>query len=197
MAGFWGVFFFSLLEAVILLSTDIISWSNISQSLLILINVMVAFSTAVLFSMDPRTFETLCHYMEYSVQILISSVNVIFVMSFFRNPDPENVGYKLRYVEITLAVVVLKLSMITLLIYAGLFSAIRMEPERAAHFCEFTNEICNGLFTLAYAVRYFTIARNQIQDHCLSRSGFRGGVTALFIKPTKVLQSENRWTGKV
>ena len=188
LAGFWGVFLFSMLEAIILISTDIISWSNISQAMLILVNVMVSFSTAVLFSMDPKTFEVVCHYMEYSVQILISGVNVIFVMSYFRHPDPKDVGFKLRHVEIILAILVLKLSIVTLVIYSGVFTSISMGPERAAHFCEFTNEICNGLFTLAYAGRYFTSVRNQIQDHCLSGTAFRGTNNAFFVKPTKVLQ---------
>jgi hypothetical protein len=165
LTAFWSVFGFTLLEAFILISTDILSWSNKLQTLLVLFNVMSTFATATLFTFDPHEFEVPAHYMEYTVQILISGVNIIFLQSYMnRNGDPESMVYKLRYLEMTVALLVLGLSMLTLVLYTGVIP-LKIESERAAHFCEFTNEIFNGIFALAYAISCFTDVRNKLEKN--------------------------------
>ena len=55
------------------------------------------------------------------------------------------------------------ISIMTLVIFTGVF-AIPMGPERAAHFCEFTNDIFNGLFALYYAVLSYMDVRSNQQE---------------------------------
>eukprot|EP00013_Stygamoeba_regulata_P000558 CAMPEP_0177633940 /NCGR_PEP_ID=MMETSP0447-20121125/3107_1 /TAXON_ID=0 /ORGANISM="Stygamoeba regulata, Strain BSH-02190019" /LENGTH=282 /DNA_ID=CAMNT_0019135637 /DNA_START=164 /DNA_END=1010 /DNA_ORIENTATION=- len=172
MAAFWGVFAFTLLEAFILISTETvhwwvgadISWLHRVQSLVILFNVMFSFATAVLFSMFPEEFEVPAHYMEYSVQVLITAVNLFFVVDQTRDANPNGLIYRLRYVEFTVALLVLALSVLQILIFSGAIPTT-IEAERAAHFCEFTNEIFNGLFALMYAILAYTNVRKTIVHH--------------------------------
>jgi len=166
MAAFWGVFGFTLLEAFILIATDIITWANRCQTLVILFNVMAAFATAMLFSFDPHLYEVPAHYMEYSIQILISWVNIIFLRSYMiraANTGPNSM-YRCGSVEMAVALAVLGLAMFTLIVYTGVIPT-DMGPERAAHFCEFINEIFNGLFALAYATFCYKDANKQLNQH--------------------------------
>ena len=56
------------------------------------------------------------------------------------------------------------LSIIQIAIYAeGIPTTI--EAERAAHFCEFTTEIFNGLFAFIYAVAVYSDVKRCVCEH--------------------------------
>lgn len=166
MLSFWGVFAFTLLEAFILIISDTVlfNWKHKSQSVLILFNVLFTFATAILFSIFPEKYETPSHYMEYSVQILISTVNGIFVWNYIKSKSTDNVFYRYRYLELSVAGCVIGLSVLQLIIFSG---RIHTGPgaERSAHFCEFVNEIFNGLFALFYATLTYMDLRDRTAEH--------------------------------
>jgi hypothetical protein len=153
MISFWGVFGFTLLEAHVLIATGIVSWPHRLQTILILFNVMASFATAVLFSIDPQVYEVPAHYMEYSVQILISCVNILFLQT---TTSTGTLIIRRRF-ELAVAIVVLGLSIATLIVYAT-------GAERSAHFCEFINEIFNGLFTLFFAAFCYEDVHGQLEQ---------------------------------
>ena len=167
LADFWGLFSFTALEALILIATDFVSWDNRLQSALVLFNVMMAFAAALLFSFDMELFEVPGHYMEYSIQVLISGVNVFFLNTYVRAASNSSMVYRLRHVEFVVLILVWGLSLFQLSLYAG-FPKVSMGAERAAHFCEFINEIFNGLFALVYAVLSYTDVRQQLQEHYIA-----------------------------
>jgi hypothetical protein len=105
MSSFWGVFLFALIEAFVYFTTlqhiytvsgtspdiyetkpSIITAASVSSSssttsyssMMIVWNVMSTFSIAILFTIDPTTFEIPAHYMEYTIQIAISCVTLVF-----------------------------------------------------------------------------------------------------------------------
>ena len=164
MAQFWGVFAFTMLEALVLIATDAISWNNRIMSAIILFNVVASFATAFLFSFHPKTFEVVCHYIEYTVQILITGVNIVFVQNSKTWGDRRIFGFRLYHVEICVAIVGSIISIMTLIIYTGVFSSLVMASERAAHFCEFANDIFNGLFALYYAIISYMDVRISQQE---------------------------------
>jgi hypothetical protein len=166
MVAFWGVFGFTTLEALVLIATDYVSWNSRLQVALLLFNVMMSFATAVLFSFDPKLYEAPAHFMEYSIQVLISAMNMIFVNTYIRAASSTSMVYRFRYLEYVVLTLVLALSLFQLSVYAGA-PRVEMGAERAAHFAEFTNEIFNGLFALLYAILSYTDVRNQLQDHYL------------------------------
>ena len=163
MASFWGVFAFTMLEALVLIATDVISWDNRVLSSIILFNVMASFATAFLFSFHPRAFEVVSHYIEYTVQLLITGVNLVFVINYTRSANPQAMVYRLRNIEIGVAIFGLILSILTLIIFTGAIP-MNMEKERAAHFCEFANDIFNGTFALCYAVLCYMDVRITQQE---------------------------------
>ena len=85
--------------------------------------------------------------------------------SSIESSSTDNVFYRYRYAELTVAALVVGLSALQLLIFAGRIKT-GMDAERAAHFCEFVNEIFNGLFALFYAVLTYMDLRKRTSDHC-------------------------------
>ena len=163
MAQFWGLFAFTMLEALVLIATDAISWNNKTMSSIILFNVMASFATAFLFSFHPKTFEVISHYNLYTVLILITGVNFVFVLKSSASiGNKEVLGFRLYDVLMGIAVVAMIISIMTLVIYKGAFKSLVMPKGRAAHFCEFAIDIFNGLFALYYtAFSYMDVRINQ------------------------------------
>jgi hypothetical protein len=169
LSSFWGVAVFTVLEAFILVAADAIiftweKWWYFVGALLILINVVASFTAALLFSLDPEVYEVESHYIEYSTQILISSINFVFIFSYLGTKSQTSVFYRYRYLEMLIAFLVLVLSIIQLFIYSGVLKT-PMEAERAAHFVEFANEIFNGLFALLYAVATYLDIKEKVDTH--------------------------------
>ena len=69
LLSFWAVFAFTLLETFILLFTEMVSTSHLLLSGVVIFNVVATLSTAIIFTIDPRVYEVIAHYMEYCVQV--------------------------------------------------------------------------------------------------------------------------------
>jgi len=172
LVAFWGVFSFTLIEAFLLVSAGIVSIRNIFQSTIVLGNVISSLLTAILFSMYPTFYEVPAHYIEYSIQIFVTGVNIIFVTDYIRkaykNPEGLFKRYpllnKLRWIELIVSGPVLLLSVLQLFIYSGLIP-VTIEAERAGHFCEFVNEIVNGFFALIYTVTLYWGLESKLENH--------------------------------
>jgi hypothetical protein len=155
LSEFWAVFIFTTLEAYILVITNTVELNSTLRAFLVFFNVVSTFSCALMFTLDPHTFEVPAHYFEYSLQILITCVNFFFISS---------TDTKYLYVQRSIAFGVLALSVMQICIYSGLVET-GIEPERAAHFCEFSNEIFNGLFALGYSISIFQRFHNDVKMH--------------------------------
>lgn len=166
MLAFWSVFVFTVLEAFILLTAEVMlfNYQNALQSSIVLFNVLFSFATAILFTIYPDRYEVPAHWMEYSVQILISSVSLLFVWNYISANEKQNIFFRFRYVELVAAVLIILLSILQLIIYSGRMH-LKIGAERAAHFCEFVNEIFNGLFALFYAIVTYQQFRKRLNEH--------------------------------
>jgi len=150
---FWAVFILTVLESLILIATGNINtedWPNTIQGSVLLFNVLSTLTAAIIFSMFPNTYEVPSHYMEYSIQILITLTDFIFIYKSSKTSD--NKTY--TYIKFGFAISTLCLSVFQILVYAAAFST-GIEAERAAHFCEFSNEIANGCFALWYGFNMY------------------------------------------
>jgi hypothetical protein len=166
--SFWGVFLFTVVEAVLLISTGVVRWENKGKSTIILFDVCLSFFSALLYTLDPEVFEVPCHYVEYLVQIPITCVNLIFVnqtMNTTGLESKESITTRIsRWTESGSSHAVLLLSVFQLLLYSS-FIPVNMGNERSAHFCEFTNELVNGIFALKYAIVCYNEWKNQLDQH--------------------------------
>jgi len=150
---FWAVFIFTLIEAFVLLFTGQLSMTNKFQTGLLLFNIVVTFVAVMMFSIYPDFYEVTSHYIEYSVQILITLVDFVFIIgnSFGKDAEKNNSFYKFRWAQIIIASLVFALSWVQIFIYNGSLP-VTIEPERAAHFCEFSTEFFNAMFAFMYAM---------------------------------------------
>ena len=168
LLAFWSIFCFTLLEAFIMISSGIISVTNFIATALVFFNVISSLTTAILFSMSPKIYEVPCHYMEYTIQVFVSCVNSVFVFHYLRKSKGFFTKYKwlnhFRWFELLLSVPVILLSILQLFIFSGLIP-VRIEPERAAHFCEYVNEILNASFALFYAVIMYIKLDKKMKTH--------------------------------
>lgn len=199
--SFWGVFVFTLVEAILLISTGVASLQRVHEegkqqsssspfytspiTKIILCDVTFSFFSAILYTMDPETFEVPAHYIEYLVQIPISCVNVIFVNKYQEKKEPDDepslsmdngmVDGKIGEPSIQEPITVwftnqlfsylpVVLSVLQLLLYSAILPT-NMSPERAAHMCEFVNEIMNGCFALQYALTSYQYCKLQLDQH--------------------------------
>eukprot|EP01102_Stenamoeba_stenopodia_P008503 TRINITY_DN244_c0_g1_i2.p1 TRINITY_DN244_c0_g1~~TRINITY_DN244_c0_g1_i2.p1 ORF type:complete len:287 (+),score=59.30 TRINITY_DN244_c0_g1_i2:103-861(+) len=148
LLAFWGVFVFTIIEAFILILSQL---ATKLQAVLLGFNVISSLMTAILFNVYPEEYEVVAHYLEYAIQIFISGVNFMFVFNLLRTqPDGSNPFYKYRYLELLVVLLIILLSVFQLFFYSGLIPT-DIGSERTAHFCEFVNEIMNGCFALWYA----------------------------------------------
>jgi hypothetical protein len=88
---FWAVFAFTTLEAYTLVSVDVVDLSNALQSGVLMFNIIITLLVAIMFSLWDG-YEVPAHYIEYSVQILISMVDVFFVFQVLRNVRRDRAG---------------------------------------------------------------------------------------------------------
>jgi len=161
LLAFWAVFAFTVIEAFILILSNNIKHKF--QIILLAFNIVFTLMTAILFNIDPEEYEVVAHYLEYSIQIFISCVNLFFVLNLLSKKDTYSLFYKFRYFELLLVLLIILLSIFQLFFYTGLIMT-GIEPERVGHFCEFTNEILNGGFALFYACTvYYDISKELHQ----------------------------------
>lgn len=154
---FWGVFVFSLLEALILISTKNID--NKLQSAFVTFNVCAAFVFATLFTIDPDIFDTVVHECEYGLQVLLTLANFLFITS-----DPANPLYKYRRIELTIGVLVFLLSLFQVLLYNGAFPFARTadQEEHYSHSIEYATESFNAVYAVLYAIAIFYMYDRQV-----------------------------------
>jgi len=160
---FWAVFCFTLLESLILIATGNVTtedWANTLQAGILLFNVVATLTAAIVFSMFPELYEVPAHYMEYSIQILITITDFIFIMKTTNKLDNKWFTYS----KITFAVSTFLLSVFQLLIYSDTIP-VPMGGERAGHFMEFSNEIANGIFALWYGSQMYSIYNDDLMCH--------------------------------
>jgi len=164
--SFWGVFLFTVVEAILLISTGVVRWENKGQSIIILSDVCMSFFSALLYTLDPEVFEVPSHYVEYVVQISITCVNLIFINQSLRisldSKHTESIAIQMnRWLESGSSFVALFLSFF---LYSNLIP-VKMGNERSAHFCEFINEMVNGIFALKYAITCYNEWKKQLDQH--------------------------------
>ena len=169
MSGFWGLFGFTIVEGMILIATDFVSWNNWLQSMILLFNVVMTFACAMVFTIDPEIYEVPAHFMEYSAQVLVSVVSVTFLNDSLRFTSLGGASRSrlLPYAEGLVMIIVLAASLFQLSLYAGR-PEVPMGPERSAHFCEFAIEIFNGTFALAYAMMAHRNVGQSMEQHYLA-----------------------------
>jgi len=160
---FWAIFCFTIMESLILfitgnLTTD--DWMSTIQTVVLLFNVVFSLIPAILFSLYPEFYEVPSHYLEYSIQILITSIDFIFI--FKSSSKNDNKTY--YYSKMAFAIGTFCLSIFQILVYAEAFS-VGIEAERAAHFCEFSNESANGCFALWYGFEMYSKYKDDLQCH--------------------------------
>jgi hypothetical protein len=166
---FWAVFFFTLIEAFVLVSTGTLNingpWSHVLQIGLALFDILFTLIIAIIFSMDPHEYEVPAHFMEYSAQIFITVVNFFFVVNYLRNnKNQDSVFYRFRHVEVGLTVITFLLSILQLLIYT---EVIETDPggERSAHFVEFITESLNALTVLWFSAVTYKQMNEETEYH--------------------------------
>lgn len=175
MLEFWFVFAFTALEALLLLSTQQITFWP--QTLLVCFNTMFSFLIAIMFSVYPSDFEVPSHWCEYSLQVCVCLANFFFIYFSSFKADQDSLYYKARWFEIAFAVVIFLASILELLIYSDRFS-VGMEAERAAHFVEYLTESASACIALLYSVYSYQRVSTQLQkcdtwmaDHCNHAKG--------------------------
>ena len=164
LLSFWAIFVFTILETLILLLSENIK--NPLQIFVLFFDIVVTLSIAIMFTMYPEEYEEVAHYMEYSVQILISSVNYFFIFNMMygriKAKSKNKFLYVLQGIEIIVATLTIILSIFQLIFYSGAITT-NMSKERVAHFCEFVNEILNGLFALIYSLSVYKLINGDLK----------------------------------
>jgi len=171
---FWAVFSFTLLQSFILIATGVVTWTdaiNRVQFILLIINIISTLIAAILVSLSLEMYEVPAHYLEYSIQILISLIDFIFIFNTKEKAPPqeetedEKAQKKGCFIfKIIFAICSVITAILILIIYADGFST-GIEPERAAHFGEYLNEILNACFLFWFSlVKYNELNDEQDQN---------------------------------
>jgi len=161
---FWAVFIFTVLEAFILFVTGNVNaddFLGVIQLCILSFNVVSTLVCAIMVSIDLSDYEVPTHFMEYSIQILITAIDFLFIFRF--NGDQENKMFK--YSKFVFASCICFMSWVQIFIYAGSFPTGGMEAERAAHFCEFSVESANALFALMFGYQLYNKYSSDLDCH--------------------------------
>lgn len=166
---FWGAFAFTLIEAFILVSADVLKVESIWQKLQLLlvgVNIVGSMVAALLFSFAPYLFERDAHFIEYSIQVTITAANFIFI---FNSPRKKaDVGSGSRsfgfWFQVILNIVLLFMAVLKILFYTSVISS-EFGPERASHYFEFIGEMVNSAWAFIFAVRAFFKLSDSQKEH--------------------------------
>lgn len=105
--------------------------------------------------------------------VLITGVNVLFMDSFSTldvDSDAKTTPLQSRTVQLGMTGLAFGIAVLTLFIYAGILRLGVLDPERAAHFCEFADEILNGVFALSYGIVCYTGLQRKLEGYSYSAS---------------------------
>lgn len=169
MLEFWGAFAFAVLEAFILVSIGVLDVEHHwYAALLVAINICATLVAAILFSFDPEAYEFISHLIEYSAQITLTAANFLFIFLLPRQPTSTLVQTwkRFRIVEIVVVACFMVVAILKFLVYLSVI-VTDMEPERAAHFFEFTGEMANAVFAFVFAFLLYADFRavEHAHDH--------------------------------
>lgn len=165
LIAFWSVFFFSFIEAFILLSSKMINISltiDIIKIIVLFVNVITTFIAALLISIHLEVFEHTSHLIEYTAQILITTVNINFVINNFNNKTNFR-----KIFECILSFIAFSLSILNILIYTEIIP--NSQPEHTSHYIEFITETINALFTLFFAISLYKNIEYKIDHHFINK----------------------------
>uniref|UniRef100_A0A0G4FU46 Uncharacterized protein n=1 Tax=Chromera velia CCMP2878 TaxID=1169474 RepID=A0A0G4FU46_9ALVE len=140
---FWGTFVFTLVDVLALVyspkSLGKIYRNPTALKLIVFFNVILAFIPAVLVSIDLETFELPSHEIEYTNEITMAFVDLIFLLSLLRRetvPDSKTSFF--------LGVAALLVAVVQLSVYNFIDGPGGELGERWAHYCEFIFEIMSA-----------------------------------------------------
>ncbi|CAK88371.1 unnamed protein product (macronuclear) [Paramecium tetraurelia] len=143
---FWGAFFFALSEGCVLILTGIVTLDSY-KIYLIIINIGGTLVALILFLFNPELFEPTSHWIEYSVQLLLTLTDFLFIFQ----QDKTSLMYKYRYSESFIIIVTFIMSLIKLLIYGDIIPT-NDDGERQAHYLEYSGEMINDCFAIFFIV---------------------------------------------
>lgn len=157
---FVGSFAFAVVESASLILAGIVSVTE-PRFILLGFNCGLTFIAATLFLLLPSYWEVTSHWIEFSAQVFLTSIDLIFIWIQFK--DKTNPLYKYRFIEIGLVVVMLIFSITKLFIYGGILRIGNHDPEQTAHFLEFIGEIVNSLFALIFLMTIYSKAEKEAE----------------------------------
>lgn len=148
---FWAVFFFTVLDLAIIYSKGISSESTLKDyifSIVSILNVILTFIPAMMVTIALEHFEDDAHWLEYSAQIPIICVDLIF----FSRPSRGEAQYGQKMFRFLFVIFLLLGSIVQLILFAHIAD---YDKEIFAHFCEFILEGLNACVALYYCVLVF------------------------------------------
>ena len=149
-------FAFALIEAIYLIKCGYVQ--GVLSFAIIIVNVGGTLIALILFLFAAEFFEPTSHWIEYSVQFCVTFTSFAFI---FGNQDKTSVLYKYRYFEAGLVCLSLAMAGLKLLVYGEVIE-FEIGAERAAHFFEYTGEMFNDAFALAFTIIRLKAVKNQI-----------------------------------
>lgn len=158
---FVGSFAFAVVESNALILAGIVTITE-PRFILLSLNCGLTFIAAALFLILPSHWEVTSHWIEFSAQVFLTSIDLIFIWVQFK--DNTNPLYKYRFIEIGLVVVMLISSILKLFIYGGVLRIGNHDPEQTAHFLEFIGEIINSLFALVFLITIFSKEQKEMDE---------------------------------
>jgi hypothetical protein len=164
---FWGSFFFTLVEACILVNANILSIGSL-RFLIVAFNIGMTLIAAVLYSLNPEFWEVPCHWIEFVAQICIALSDLIFIFHQFKNKT-DNILYRYRYYE-ALVISILVLGNIFKLLLFGGGIKIGMDGEQAAHFIEYIGEMINTIFAFLFTTILFKECEENLKNFFIEKN---------------------------
>ncbi|CAD8047737.1 unnamed protein product [Paramecium primaurelia] len=143
---FWGAFLFALSEGCVLILTGIVTLDSY-KIYLIIINIGGTLIALILFLFNPEFFEPASHWIEYSVQLLLTLTDFLFIFQ----QDKTSLMYKYRYCESFIIIVTFIMAFIKLFIYGNIIPT-NDDGERQAHYLEYSGEMINDCFVIFFIV---------------------------------------------
>lgn len=158
---FLGSLVFAIVEAMALIYAEIIVFGE-PRFFLVFFNVGLTFVAAALFLIKADYWEITSHWIEFSAQVFLTSIDLVFITAQFK--DNSNPLYKYRYFEIILVIILLISSIIKLFIYGNIIRIYDIDGEQMAHYLEFIGEMINTSFAVMFLLVYYNILNKRIID---------------------------------
>ncbi|CAD8085260.1 unnamed protein product [Paramecium primaurelia] len=158
MLDFYGSFFFALSEGCVLILTGIVTIDSI-KIYLIIVNIGGTLVALILFTFDPEFFEVTSHWIEYSVQLLLTLTDFLFIFQ----QDKQSLMYKYRFYESCIIILAFIMSFLKLLVFGGVIPT-NGQNERIAHFLEYSGEMINDCFAIFFIILQLNIERQYMLE---------------------------------